>query len=489
MRNLQGRKAEVQELLRTGRHVEAGQRLREICAGPHADAESWFFLGVVSGMQGDAAGAENCFRKALVLMPGFLPARFNLGIALRDQGRLDEARIELEAVVAAQPAYAEASNALGYVYVRLERAGDAERCFRAALASNPAFPEALTNLGNVLASQERWSEGMEFYRRALRVAPGYADAALNLGRAMVAQGHLEEAIAAYRAVIASNDANVEAHTELGMALVRAGRAQEAAGEFRVVLAIRPDHAEARQFLAELLRGVLREKPDDVMARYLLDALSSGPNPQIAPAEYVTRLFDEYSESFDKELVGKLHYRVPEALHHAVKTAFAERQVLDVLDLGCGTGLCGALFRPLARTLTGVDLSPKMVAKARDRGVYDHLEVGELGATLRECDQQSLDLVLAADVFVYIGDLAPVFEAAARVLRPEGLFAFSVEAANAQEGESYVLRQTGRFAHAHAYIGLLARRFGFNPVSSDRLCTRLDGGKPIDGEIHVLQRTT
>lgn len=489
MQTMQGRKAEVQELLRTGRHAEAGERLREICAGPQADAESWFFLGALSGMQADAAGAENCFRKALSLTPGFLPARFNLGIALRDQGRLEEARIELEAVVAVQPAYAEACNALGYVYVRLERSGDAERCFRAALASKPAFPEALTNLGNVLASQERWSEGVEFYRRALQVAPGYADAALNLGRALVAQGRLEEAIAAYRAVIASNDANVEAHTELGITLVRAGRAQEAAGEFRIVLAIRPDHAAARQFLADLLRGVLQGSPDNAAAQYLLAAISGDSSPQTAPAEYVARLFDDYSESFDTELVVKLHYKVPEALLDAVKAALPERLALDVLDLGCGTGLCGALFRPLARTLVGVDLSPKMVAKARERGVYDQLEVGELGVTLLGREQKSLDLVLAADVFVYIGDLAPVFEAAARALRPKGLFAFSVEAANAEEGEGYALRQTGRYAHAQVYIDLLAQRYGFEPVSSKGMCTRLDGGQPVAGTLHVLRRPT
>jgi Flp pilus assembly protein TadD len=206
MHDSQGRKAEIQELMRAGRLPEAGQRLQEICAGAQADAESWFFLGAVSGMQGDTAGAENCFRKALVLLPGFLPARFNLGIALRDQGRLDDARIELETVVAAQPGYAEACNALGYVYVRLEQSEDAERCFHAALAGNPVFPEALTNLGNVLISQERWSEGIIFYRRALQVAPGYADAALNLGRVLVAQGSLEEAITLYRLAIASNGA-------------------------------------------------------------------------------------------------------------------------------------------------------------------------------------------------------------------------------------------------------------------------------------------
>lgn len=158
-------------------------------------------------MYGDAAGAETCFRQALALKPGFLQARFNLGIALRDQGRLDKARVELEAVVGTQPGH-EACNALGYVYIHLGRQDDAERCFRAALARNPVFPDALTNLGNVLSSRRHWSEAVGLYRRALEVAPGHSDAALNLGIALAMQGRVEETIAAYRQTIAANPANV-----------------------------------------------------------------------------------------------------------------------------------------------------------------------------------------------------------------------------------------------------------------------------------------
>lgn len=457
--------AEIQNLLKAGRHEEAERRLRELCAGSAADAESWFFLGALSGMRGDAAGAEAGFRKALALKPDFFQARFNLGIALRDQGKLDEARAELETVVTAHPAHAEAWNALGYVYVRLERQDEAERCFRAALVHKPAFADALTNLGNILSARKRWAEAVTLHRRALEIAPGYGDAALNLGGALAKQGRIEEAIAAFRRAIAANPANAEAHAQLGVACKRLGNVQEAEQAFREALRIRPEHAEARYFLA---------------------TLGAGARPSTAPAEYVIRLFDEYAETFDAELVGKLQYRMPEALFAAVQAVLSGRRDLDVLDLGCGTGLCGPLFRPLARTLAGVDLSPKMVAKARVRAVYDEIEIGELTAALLE-REEGLDLALAADVFIYVGELTSVFDAAATALRPGGLFAFSVEVATTEEGEGYALRSSGRYAHAPVYVAGLARRFGFEPVLREELCIRQDGDRPIKGALYVLRQ--
>lgn len=455
----------IQNLLQAGRHAEAERRLNEICAGPGADAESWFFLGALSGMRGDATGAEDGFRKALAFNPNFFQAQFNLGIALRDQGRFDEARVELEAVVAKQPQHADAFNALGYVYLSLARHDDAERCFRAALARNPTFPDALTNLGNVLASRECWAEAIGYHRRALAVAPAHDSAAINLGGALVALGRIDEAITAFRQAIAANPANAEAHARLGIVLIQSGKRQEAERAFREALRISPGHREAQYFLA---------------------MLGAGGSPHTAPPDYVSRLFDGYAETFDAELVDKLQYRTPQALLGAVQDALSERRDLDVLDLGCGTGLCGALFKPLSRTLAGVDLSSKMVAKARARAVYDELEIGELTDAMRR-REGALDVVLAADVFVYIGELDPVFQAAVNALRPAGILAFSVEATNAEEGEGYVLRSTGRYAHAQAYVTELAQRYGFVPVSVEELCVRLDYGQPIIGAIHVLQR--
>ena len=158
--------------------------------------------------------------------------------------------------------------------------------------------------------------------------------------------------------------------------------------------------------------------------------------------------------------------------------------MDVLDLGCGTGLCGPLLRPMARTLTGVDLSPAMIDKAREHGVYDRLEVGDLVETLRRFPR-GYDLLVAADVFVYLGDLAPAFEAAAASLRPDGLLVFTVEAAT--EGDRYQLQHASRrYAHSEAYLRRLAGMYGFEERSLTSIEARADAGRPVKGYMVVLR---
>lgn len=461
----------IRNLLQTGRHAEAERQLQAICAGPAADAESWFFLGALAGMRGDAVSAERCFREALVLKPDFLQARFNLGIAFRDQGRPDEARAEIEAVVAIEPGHAEACNVLGCLYADLDRLDEAERCFRSALMRIPAFPDALANLGNVLCSRQRWEEAIGFYRRALEIAPSHGVAVLNLGNALVSHGgalmklgRVDEAMASLKQAIAMNPAHAEAHALLGGVFRQIGKIYEAEQAYREAIRIRPDYQEVHYFLA---------------------TLGSGLHPQIAPAEYVIRTFDEYAETFDAELVGKLQYRIPEILLDAVQTVLEGRKDLVVIDLGCGTGLCGPLFRPLARLLTGVDLSSKMVAKARLLAVYDELEVGELSAALLK-REHAIDLAMAADVFIYVGELASVFEAAAKALKSGGVFAFSVESEKGEEeGQGYVLRTTGRYAHSQAYIVELAHRYSFELVLQKGVDVRLENGHPVLGDVYVL----
>lgn len=463
----------IQKLLQAGRHAEAESRLQVICAGPAADAESWFFLGALSGMRGDAASAERYFSEALALKPEFLQARFNLGIAFRDQGRHDKARAEIEAVVAVEPGHAEACNVLGCLYVDLDRLDEAEQLFRDALARAPAFPDALTNLGNVLSSRQRWAEAIGFYQRALELAPGHGVAALNLSNALLSLGGtlvklgcVNEAMASFKQAITINPENAEAYVQLGGAFRQCGNLQAAEQAYREAIRIRPDYPDAHYFLATLGSGSLLQR---------------------APAEYVVRTFDEYAETFDNELVNKLQYQGPEMLLDAVQATLVGRRNLDVIDLGCGTGLCGTLFKPLARTLTGVDLSPKMAAKARARSIYDEIEVGELTIALLK-REQAFDLAIAADVFIYIGELASVFEAVAQTLRSGGGFAFSVETAKTGEGQRYVLRNTGRYAHSQAYITELAHRHFFELVLQKGVDIRLENGQPVRGDIYMLVKS-
>jgi predicted TPR repeat methyltransferase len=153
--------------------------------------------------------------------------------------------------------------------------------------------------------------------------------------------------------------------------------------------------------------------------------------------------------------------------------------LDVLDAGCGTGLCGPLVRAHARTLTGVDLSARMLEKARQRGVYDQLHKAELTHYLTQ-HRERWDVVLSADTLCYFGDLDAVLAASHGALRPGGRLIFTVEALQGEQGVPFHLHPNGRYAHRHGYVGAAMARAGFDEIRIDGQVLRNECGEPVRG---------
>jgi predicted TPR repeat methyltransferase len=218
--------------------------------------------------------------------------------------------------------------------------------------------------------------------------------------------------------------------------------------------------------------------------YLEAAETGAPPPERTTDAYVAALFDVYAATFDESLRGFLAYRAPEVLVEAVRSVLGERGGLDVLDLGCGTGLAGPLLRPFALRLEGIDLSTGMLAKARERGVYDALRAGEITAELAASTAHH-DLIIAVDVLVYFGALEVLFEHVARRLAPGGLFAFTVEKSDAP---GYRLLPTARYAHHLDYLRDRARAAGLRPVVEREETLRRQAGQPVIGHVMVLTGT-
>lgn len=240
--------------------------------------------------------------------------------------------------------------------------------------------------------------------------------------------------------------------------------------------------------AAAFRESLRLDPTDVIgARLHLARLGQAPAAAAMSDAYVRSLFDDYAGRFDEHLTRSLGYRGPALLMQALrKVAGAAPRFAQVLDLGCGTGLMGEVIRPHAVRLAGCDLSPAMVEKARAKGLYDALAAAELLAFLAGEAPGGADLVLAADVFVYVGDLAPVFAAVARALAPAGLFAFSVQAPAGEEA-GFVLGDDLRYAHGEAYLRATAAAAGLAVRLVEAAATRLDRGVAVPGLVAVLER--
>jgi predicted TPR repeat methyltransferase len=216
--------------------------------------------------------------------------------------------------------------------------------------------------------------------------------------------------------------------------------------------------------------------------YLLKAVEGTTEIDHAPAAYLAEHFDAFADGFDAQLVGVLGYDIPEKLCAAVQAATPAGHRYDVLDAGCGTGLCGPRLLPCARTLTGVDLSPRMLAQAAKRGLYGELVCEDVTSHLLRSANR-FDLVVAADVMIYLGNLEPFFKAAALAIRPGGLLAFSTET---QEDGTYRLLPSGRFSQSEAYVrGLAAPAF----VEEACLATtiRWEADRRLPGQIFVLRR--
>lgn len=207
-----------------------------------------------------------------------------------------------------------------------------------------------------------------------------------------------------------------------------------------------------------------------------------PGLDRSPSSYIVEYFESFAHGFDAKLIGVLRYDVPEKICSLVREATPANHKYDAFDAGCGTGLCGPLLRPFANELIGVDLSPKMLEQAAKRSVYDHLMCEDLTAFLSRSPGH-FDLVVAADVVVYLGDLSAIFAAAATAVRAGGLFAFSTES---WTGKKYRLQPSGRFVHAPQYVRSLA-----GPAFAEHVCVettiRLEAAAPVFGDLFVFQR--
>jgi predicted TPR repeat methyltransferase len=187
------------------------------------------------------------------------------------------------------------------------------------------------------------------------------------------------------------------------------------------------------------------------------------------------------------VLGRLKYRAPELIVNRVRELLGpEARLGDVLDLGCGTGLCGALLRPMAGRLVGIDLSPAMIAKARERGCYDDLVEGEITAYL-DARPEAWDAAVAADVLCYLGDLRPLFAAAAHALRPGAPLAFTVEAALDPASPPYVLHPHGRYSQREDFVREALAGAGLEVVSIDRVHLRVELKVPVEGFLVVARR--
>jgi predicted TPR repeat methyltransferase len=416
----------------------------------------------------------------------------SIAIQLQQNDQWTAARDLYRQVLEIAPDYADAVHYSGVLAHQEGRSDEAVELIERSVALEPNRADWFSNLAIVLRDRLKLDEAITACRRAIALDPNHANAYNNLGVLLRAHGDPVEAEAAYRAAIRVSPEHSDAYTNLGILLNGLKRTNEAVICFCKVITFRPKHPEARRLLAlahctlgdvdtavSIFDEWLAEEPNHPIALHMRAACSGRDVPERASDGFVEATFDSFAGSFDSKL-AKLLYRAPELVAAALAETEPEMtKHLDVLDAGCGTGLCGPLIAPYARRLVGVDLSVGMLNHARTRNVYDDLFKVELTAYLRDVTE-AFDVIVSADTLCYFGPLEDVVAAAAEALRPGGRLIFTVESMSDEGFDAgYFLSHHGRYTHARAYLERVLVGAQLRPeFRSAQL--RLEAGDPVEG---------
>lgn len=393
-------------------------------------------------------------------MAGDLQQLYQEAITCHEQGRLEQAVELYDRILVVYPTADLVLYNQGLALFELRRYAGAVEILSRAVAIRDDDPDTWFNLAMALKHEQQYDEAQDAYERALQLQPSDLDILYNLANCCRASGALDKAELWYEKLLKLSPSHRNALNNYAYLCHRRGRYPLAEKLYKRLLAVDPDHAAARHMLAALT-GSAGDTPDHT---------------------YVQDLFDQYSCTFDRDLLDKLEYQVPRSLFDFSRKCCDNSMFSWALDLGCGTGLAGEVFRPVCEHLTGVDLSGKMVEVAHGKEVYDHLVAGDIVQYLLQTTKR-YDLFIAADVLTYMGNLSPLFTAISRQCRPGARFVFSTEHGNPH---NWVIRSTGRFAHNPEYVrGVIALTGGcLQGVEPVRL--RKEAGQWIGGDMyHVV----
>ncbi len=441
---------------------QASQSAKDALALNPDDPEAHYNLAIIALKQNDTTLAVNELRATLTINPAHLQARYTLAQQLQytDQYDIEEALEHYQAVLKAQPNFTDALVNYGAALLSLHKREEAIKNFYLALDTDPDHYEAHYNLGCALLEKEALPVALEHFIKAIVKKPT-SEAYYNIGVIYSYQDRHGDALSYLKNAIELNPNYFAAYNNLATVYLKIDDIPKAIENFEAALKLQPKNAEIT---------------------YILNALRQEKTPDRAPKEYVEHLFDQYAPYFDQHLQEHLKYETPQLLHEAVMANIHDNlHCRKLLDLGCGTGLAGKLFKDIAAPLIGVDLSSQMIATLEQKALYDQLIIGDIHEVLK--NQKDCEVIIACDVLTYIGDLSRLFAAVEAALTPGGLFAFTTELA--PETTTYTLQTSIRYAHSPSYILQMAEQNHLTSLTQQNITLRLQHNKPLPGLLTVL----
>lgn len=494
------------------------------------NAEALHALGVCAAKRGDLIDGYEFMQKAIVLEPNNPEFHNNFGNIYNQLNKTDEALYHYKKALELDPCYFLAYNNTGNIYLKQDNLLKAQECFETSIKIASFFTDAYYNLAIIFAKKGLTKDAIKQLDIALNIDPEHAPAHHKKAQLLYQEDDLPAAVHHYQIYLALEPNDKHALYNLGTIFLRLGKPQEATKYFLRFVPLESDsenfynlgvaymqqgkNKEAISYLEEALRldpenisiltniataylniesyanaskyfeEIKRLQPEKAEAKFILSAISKTEESfETAPTSYVEELFNDYADHYERHL-ALLNCKVSELLFNAVNEIINSTNIdnLNILDLGCGTGLAGKLFRPLAKKLIGIDLSEKMLSIAKQKNIYNELLQGDINESIKKYTE--LDLVIAAEILVYVGNLDKIFMQLTTVLKAGGMFAFTIEKTWSYP---YELQKTARFSHTKKYIQELADKYHFKVLLCQNIVLRMHRNEKLEGYLYILKK--
>jgi predicted TPR repeat methyltransferase len=522
---------EIKNLHQAGFIQEAKQGYLELIRQQPKNPESYHYLGLVYLQEGHLEEAQYYVEKAISLQPQEISYYLHLANILKAKGQISAARQMLETILQRDPCYTAALNNLGTLYFSEQKWLEANHCFQLAVEQEPDHIEAFYNLGLSFTKLQNYESARQAYIALIAISkqhlpahfqlallymrqeqypaaidhllviesldPEHLETQINLANCYLKQGELYQAKVHYLKALDISPDDKQLYFNIAIINMQQGHIEEAIEYYQLALKIDTHYYEAHNNLAiaylfeknkkktlEHLQIAHSLKPTDKAISHTIDIINQNKQITRSPKQYIENLFDYYADHYESHLLQTLQYKVPTLILNALTTIKKLKHAqYQILDLGCGTGLAGLRFKPYANKLIGIDLSQKMLAIAEQKNIYNELHHDDLCSYL-ENHSRAIDIIIACDTLVYIGDLAHVISCAAKALNEQGLFAFNTEIS---DSEPFTMTNSGRFAHHKDYIEQLAYKYQFNIIYHETDVMRTQEGETVYGYLFILEK--
>ncbi len=459
-------------------------------------AVAYSSLGKCLYQQQKLATAKKALEKALQLQPSLVEAKYNLALVFIAEEDIQSATMHLEAIVASRPNFTQAVGQLGECYLILGQYDHALNQLDKRVKLEPKHVEANHSLAQALTLTGDFEAAAQYYEKTLMLDAHHPEVNQNFANVLLKVGDSAKALNYYFHQI-SIKPTAESYYNIGVILMQQERGKDSEHYFLESQKIDPSFLptylnlgaialkqQRHQDAIDYYKQGLSIDPGNSELEYIIDALSNTKTPDRAPDAYLQSLFDQYAQYYDQHLTQCLEYRVPQQMLKLVESILNPvAHSLTIVDLGCGTGLIGSLFKPFAKHLVGVDISEKMITLAQYKNLYDQLIHADIETTIQEF--KNVDLIIAADVFSYIGDLTHILSKCHTALKRGGYLLFSVEKTVI---EPFILQKNMRYAHTKTHIESLAKLLEYEIIECENVVLRTQQKKPVEGYLYCLRQT-